>query len=105
MSAATIYGLGDEGCAQMMCKRCKHVFCWTTSFCGTTTAARAKTSSVTPAPPFSAPCIACSRCRLCNADGSSSRLSEDDDNEGAERRNSMVGARRRSQEDTPTRGR
>ena len=18
----------DEGCAQMMCKRCKHVFCW-----------------------------------------------------------------------------
>ncbi|CAH2011261.1 unnamed protein product [Acanthoscelides obtectus] len=52
MSAATIYGLGDEGCAQMMCKRCKHVFCWTTSFCGTTTAARAKTSSVTPAPPF-----------------------------------------------------
>ncbi|CAH2019723.1 unnamed protein product [Acanthoscelides obtectus] len=28
MSAATIHGLGDEGCAQMMCKRCKHVFCW-----------------------------------------------------------------------------
>ncbi|CAH1995348.1 unnamed protein product [Acanthoscelides obtectus] len=104
----------DEGCAQMMCKRCKHVFCWyclasldddfllwhRTQVVGIFASFGNLLLAASPLLLLAAPCIACSRCRLCNADDSSSRLSEDDDNEGAERRNSMVGARKRGAKKT-----
>nr|CAI5870181.1 unnamed protein product [Callosobruchus analis] len=122
----------DEGCAQMMCKRCKHVFCWyclasldddfllrhydrgpcknklghsrasvlwhRTQVVGIFASFGILLLVASPLLLLAAPCIACSRCRLCNADAASSRLGEDDGEE-AGRRDSVSGTRRRSQEE------
>ncbi|KPJ15407.1 E3 ubiquitin-protein ligase RNF144B [Papilio machaon] len=60
----------DEGCAQMMCKRCKHVFCWyclaSLDVVGIFAGFGLLLLVASPLLLLAAPCIVCCKCRLCN---------------------------------------
>lgn len=62
-----VYIERDEGCAQMMCKSCRHAFCW---YClesldvSAAAARRPRPPPPAPAPPASVSPVPVRRCRL-----------------------------------------